>query len=138
MSVCRSEVGPALVQTGWYNMPWSRQATVVRTQTPNPKVCLSMPQTVVTVCSRQFAALRGAVATCAGQQRRRWQQPAFPSSELCPVNCAGRRDNVFVAGHSALGPALVRYALEQAGGLVLLASTILPEISDTFPTVSTW
>ena len=61
-----------------------------------------------------------------------------PTSFRRPLNPAGRRENVFLGGHSALGPCLVRPALERSGGLLLLASTMLPASSNTFPTASTW
>lgn len=52
--------------------------------------------------------------------------------------CAARRDDVFLAAHSMMGPPIVRAALERAGGLMLLGSQMLPGTSDTFPTASTW
>jgi hypothetical protein len=51
---------------------------------------------------------------------------------------AGRQEEVFVAGHSLMGVAAVRYALEQAGGLVLLGGAMLPATSGLFPTARTW
>jgi len=51
---------------------------------------------------------------------------------------AMRKDNVFLGGHSLMGPYMLEHALKQAGGLLLLASQALPSVSTTFPCFSTW
>ena len=45
---------------------------------------------------------------------------------------------MFLAGHSLMGVAAVRYGLEKAAGLLLLGSAMLPATSGLFPTAHTW
>lgn len=51
---------------------------------------------------------------------------------------AARREDMFVAGHSIMGLNVINAALERAGGLILLGSMMLPDVTDDFPTASTW
>ena len=45
---------------------------------------------------------------------------------------------MFLAGHSLMGVAAVRWGLEKAAGLLLLGSAMLPATSGLFPTAATW
>lgn len=66
------------------------------------------------------------------------QQLCYPVLLMARFLPAGRYEDVFVQGHSLMGVAAVRYALEQAAGLILLGSTMLPAVSDLYPTARTW
>lgn len=67
-----------------------------------------------------------------------FQAAAVAMSRAPGLLAAGRHEEVFVAGHSLMGVAAVRYALERAGGLVLLGGAMLPATSGLFPTARTW